>query len=730
MDTTPTNKPIPSEDPRDLKFNAGKIDEEVNGSADYYTDRFGVQRLTNTGRSNQFYSAQLDRANRFEQFLLSSGYVFLGDYEDGPFQFSERNQYIRYNNQYYRLNASTDVGFTTTGTDETSFANDVTHFVLMDGDTLRQELGSSDGLKLVGRCSSVAALRNIEPTQNTQTIRTISYHTGLAPEMPRGGGDYEYDPDDNTTVDDGILTIVTANGARWKRVLQSLYLTCADAGVLPSGGDDTAALNGLFSKVSGYRLTHGRFKLDMLGLYFESHNGNTIEFDPTRIELVNFDILNTLYTSTTAFAIVTCKPTLTFQSSASYVRGNVGKIIIRDATRHTDSPVTGLLLTSDYNGAFSCVVFDDLVITAPKNAIAFGNHCYLVTFNNPRITGYNGLTDSITAGLESTIVDSGENYVFNSPIFNGTQIFNWDNIEGEFSFVNGKADFVKGGINKRSGFVLDWIGGHIEFNNAYDKWFESSAVATVVFKPGRVVSVSGSATDFFYDSSADQQSLKVDFAPGSWSGNTVGALINTMLRHDTCASIQGFQPPVRGRLNKYLVDGKFAEASIVDGWYADANTSRTSRLVSDTTTLTRGTTTDGAGATVGCLNIKKLDSVGTGFPSGAHLITRVPRGDTPAHIKFKYKATADTPVTVTIRLVSIISIDNNGVPTFGKRIITSSAVNLTATTTEKEYVSGTGINVVADYQRYDYVQLSVSTFEAGTNSAQVSIYDVLLNKIG
>jgi hypothetical protein len=44
-------------------------------------------------------------------FLNSSGYVFLGNYENGPFQFSARNQYIRYNNQYYRLNAATDVGF-------------------------------------------------------------------------------------------------------------------------------------------------------------------------------------------------------------------------------------------------------------------------------------------------------------------------------------------------------------------------------------------------------------------------------------------------------------------------------------------------------------------------------------------------------------------------------------------------------------------------------------------
>lgn len=166
MATTPTNNPIPSEDPRDLKFNAGKIDEEVNGSADYYTDRFGVQRLTNTGRNKQFQDAQnqreyvfteqmtrqaddwleqLDQQDEdFQQFLLSSGYVFLGDYEGGPFQFSARNQYIRYDGQYYRLNAATDVGFTTTGTDAASFANDVTHFVLMDGDTLRQELGNTD----------------------------------------------------------------------------------------------------------------------------------------------------------------------------------------------------------------------------------------------------------------------------------------------------------------------------------------------------------------------------------------------------------------------------------------------------------------------------------------------------------------------------------------------------------------------------------------------------------
>lgn len=141
---TPTKVPVPSTDIRNAVFAGAKLDEEVTGTGDFYTDRLGVKRLTNTGRNNQFNAAQLDRSNRFEQFLLSSGYVFLGDYEDGPFLFSARNQYIRYDNQYYRLNAATDVGFITTGTTAASFANDVTHFVLMDGDTLRQNLGSSE----------------------------------------------------------------------------------------------------------------------------------------------------------------------------------------------------------------------------------------------------------------------------------------------------------------------------------------------------------------------------------------------------------------------------------------------------------------------------------------------------------------------------------------------------------------------------------------------------------
>ncbi|MDZ0790902.1 right-handed parallel beta-helix repeat-containing protein [Klebsiella quasipneumoniae] len=106
-----------------------------------FESRFSSQL---SAQESTFSESQTDKENRFQQFLNTSGYVFLGDYQDGPFQFSARNQYIRYDNEYYRLNAATDVGFTTTGTDATSFASDVTHFVLMDGDTLRQNLGSGE----------------------------------------------------------------------------------------------------------------------------------------------------------------------------------------------------------------------------------------------------------------------------------------------------------------------------------------------------------------------------------------------------------------------------------------------------------------------------------------------------------------------------------------------------------------------------------------------------------
>jgi hypothetical protein len=47
--TTPTSNAVPSNDVADLLFNAEKLDEFINGTGDYYTDRLGVQHLTLVG---------------------------------------------------------------------------------------------------------------------------------------------------------------------------------------------------------------------------------------------------------------------------------------------------------------------------------------------------------------------------------------------------------------------------------------------------------------------------------------------------------------------------------------------------------------------------------------------------------------------------------------------------------------------------------------------------------
>ncbi|ENQ6475094.1 hypothetical protein ACEPND_002038 [Klebsiella pneumoniae] len=197
------------------------------------TVRFDDFNVSQAEREESFSSSQADKEVRFLQFLNTSGYVFLGDYEDGPFQFSARNQYIRYNYQYYRLNAATDVGFTTTGTDATSFANDVTHFVLMDGDTLRQNLSSGDGFKWVGQVRSAAALSAL-PGSEGDRVLLLGYRDGWAATNSElsGGGEFIYVSE--LAGENNGVTIF--NG--WVRKFTRSVITTFDAGLWPGEAED------------------------------------------------------------------------------------------------------------------------------------------------------------------------------------------------------------------------------------------------------------------------------------------------------------------------------------------------------------------------------------------------------------------------------------------------------------------------------------------------------------
>lgn len=92
-----------------------------------------------------------DQQVQFQNLLSSYGLQFIGDYEDGPFTFTARNQYIRYDETYWQVSSATNLPFTTTGTNSASWANDLPKLTpVSDDDALRSSLSDSSGATLIG----------------------------------------------------------------------------------------------------------------------------------------------------------------------------------------------------------------------------------------------------------------------------------------------------------------------------------------------------------------------------------------------------------------------------------------------------------------------------------------------------------------------------------------------------------------------------------------------------
>ncbi|HIC0774327.1 TPA: hypothetical protein ACW0NO_000629 [Enterobacter ludwigii] len=96
MATQPTNLPVPSESPRDLKFNAGKIDEFVTSLVNTYVDRFGNEHYTIEGLR---WLAQ--------QAIAQYGWIPVGTFQDGA-TLTSPNQILKdtTDGEYYRWDGS------------------------------------------------------------------------------------------------------------------------------------------------------------------------------------------------------------------------------------------------------------------------------------------------------------------------------------------------------------------------------------------------------------------------------------------------------------------------------------------------------------------------------------------------------------------------------------------------------------------------------------------------
>ncbi|MCW6021259.1 phage tail protein, partial [Enterobacter hormaechei subsp. xiangfangensis] len=140
MATTPTNLPVPSESPRDLKFNAGKIDEFVTSLVNTYVDRFGNEHYTIEGLR---WLAQ--------QAIAQYGWIPVGTFQDGA-TLTLPNQILKdtTDGSYYRWDGDLPKTVPSGSTPSTSGGTGVGAWLSVGDSTLRSMLAAPGGDKLIG----------------------------------------------------------------------------------------------------------------------------------------------------------------------------------------------------------------------------------------------------------------------------------------------------------------------------------------------------------------------------------------------------------------------------------------------------------------------------------------------------------------------------------------------------------------------------------------------------
>ncbi|WP_080210036.1 phage tail protein [Salmonella enterica] len=140
MSTTPTNTPVPSEAPQDLKFNAGKIDEFVTSESNEYIDRFGGKHRTIAGIN---YAAN--------QAISNYGYITKDSFEDGS-TISLANECLRWksNGEYYRWDGTLPKVVPPASTPDSTGGIGEGKWIGVGDASLRSNLAADDGYQLIG----------------------------------------------------------------------------------------------------------------------------------------------------------------------------------------------------------------------------------------------------------------------------------------------------------------------------------------------------------------------------------------------------------------------------------------------------------------------------------------------------------------------------------------------------------------------------------------------------
>lgn len=235
MSTTPTNQPVPSEKPQDLKFNAGKIDEFVTSMAKQYIDRFGQAHYTIEGLR---WVAQ--------QAIAAFGYITLDSFEDGN-TLTLPNQVLRLEatGEYYRWDGAFPKTVPAGSTPDSAGGIGDGAWVAVGAAAFGQSIAIVDSVKDLMAVSDKSA----------NNVRQV---TGYVPGTDFGGGQFYWDASKPKSQHNGIT--IFSPTVPWDGSYAGLAAFLAGTGETDASGNgcwirSNCVLDGIHTVWAGHDIT-------------------------------------------------------------------------------------------------------------------------------------------------------------------------------------------------------------------------------------------------------------------------------------------------------------------------------------------------------------------------------------------------------------------------------------------------------------------------------------------